>query len=192
MNSNVLFLHKSSAKNKKDLNKHNKTLDMKTKIFFSIFFLALVSGICPATSVVMQDEPQRLVVWFTNGTKITHDLSDRPETSFVNGVLYLNTAKVSVSYPLEQVARYTYEGVNTAINVPTVRPGEVRFSQGDDFLRFDGLATGTKLEVYVADGKLVSTITVQEGAPALISLKNEAPGTYVVKCGDASYKFVKK
>ena len=50
----------------------------------------------------------------------------------------------------------------------------------------------TMIEVYAADGKLVSTITVQEGAPALISLKNEAPGTYVVKCGDASYKFVKK
>ena len=57
-----------------------------------------------------QNNTKRLVVWLTNGQKVYHDLSDEPETSFNDGRLWLETNKVSVSYPLTEVRRYTYEG----------------------------------------------------------------------------------
>ena len=138
------------------------------------------------------DETQRLVVWFTNGTKVTHELTDEPETRFNNGMLMLSTKKVSISYPIAQVLRYTYEGKTPLVNVPTVKPGEIRFSQGTDEMRFDGLAAGTVLELYSPDGKLLRTQTAASGQPAVVSVKGQPAGLYIVKVGDASYKFLKK
>ena len=138
------------------------------------------------------DETQRLVVWFTNGTKVTHELTDEPETRFNNGMLMLATKKVSISYPIAQVLRYTYEGKTPLVNVPSVKPGEIRFSQGTDEMRFEGLSAGTVLELYSPDGKLLRSQTAASGQPAVVSVKGQPAGLYIVKVGDASYKFLKK
>ena len=138
------------------------------------------------------DETQRLVVWLTNGQKVYHDLTDKPETRFNAGYLMLSTSKVSVSYPLTQVLRYTFEGKMPVVNVPSVRPGEVRFSQGPDAMRFDGLPAGSVLELYAPDGKLLRSQTAASGKTAVVSLKNQPAGLYIVKVGDASYKFMKR
>lgn len=138
------------------------------------------------------DEIQRLVVWLSNGQKITHELTDEPETRFANGMLMLSTKKVSISYPIAQVLRYTFEGYIPVVSVPAVKKGEVRFSQGTDEMRFDGLAGGTVLKLYAPDGKLLRTQTAAEGQPAVVSLKGQSAGLYIVKVGDASYKFMKR
>ncbi|MBQ2361095.1 MAG: hypothetical protein II398_09410, partial [Prevotella sp.] len=57
-----------------------------------------------------QTDMQRLVVWLKSGQKVYHDLNDEPETTFSDGRLWLETNKVSVSYPITEVLRYTYEG----------------------------------------------------------------------------------
>ena len=145
-----------------------------------------------STGAWAQDATQRLVVWLADGTKVYHDLKDQPETTFENGALYLRTEKVSVSYPIEKVLRYTFDGHMPAIGIEVVKPGEVRFSQGNDQMRFDGLAAGTKLELYTLDGKLINTQTAANGQPSIVSLKDMPTGTYIVKAGDAKYKFLKK
>ena len=138
------------------------------------------------------DETQRLVVWLSNGQKITHELTDEPETRFNNGMLMLSTKKVSISYPIAQVLRYTFEGKTPSVGVAAVKPGEVRFSQGTDEMRFDGLAAGTVLELYAPDGKLLRSQTAANGQPSVVSVKGQPAGLYIVKVGDASYKFLKK
>ncbi len=146
-------------------------------------------------SMVMQaqtSDPQRLVIWLMDGTKVYHDLTDEPETTFQDGALFLKTDKVSISYPLENVKRYTYEGSFPKVGIQPVRSGEVRFSQGANEMRFDGLPAGTVLQLYAPDGRLLSTQTSTEGLPAVVSLKNMPTGTYIVKAGDATYKFLKK
>ena len=136
-------------------------------------------------------EQQQLVVWLTNGQKIYHDLSDEPETMFSDGQLWLKTAKVTASYPLTDVLRYTFEGPMTAIETPSVRPGELRFMQGKDAMAFEGLPEGTILELYSLDGKKLSSVKARSGQQTLISLANRPSGSYIVKMGDASFKFVK-
>lgn len=147
-----------------------------------------------ATALWAQDNTtQRLVVWLKGGQKVYHDLTDKPETMFSEGMLWLKTDKVSVSYPLTDVLRYTFEGVGTTgIVSPTMRPGEVRFLQGKDAVAFDGLSDGTLLEVYALDGKIVSTVKAQGGQRTVISLANYPLGVYIVKMGDAAFKFVKR
>ena len=148
--------------------------------------------VLPMASSAQDDETQRMVVWLSNGQKITHELADEPETRFYNGMLMLATKKVSVSYPIAQVLRYTFEGNMPKVGVPAVKSGEVRFSQGKDEMRFDGLAAGTILELYSPDGKLLRSQTAANGQPSVVSVKGQPAGLYIVKVGDASYKFLKK
>ena len=155
-----------------------------------LLLLALMAAL-PLTAQA-DDATQRLVVWLKNGQKVYHDLTDEPETRFNNGMLMLSTAKVSISYPIADVVRYTYEGTMTAINAPKVKPGEVRFSQGNDQMAFDGLTPGTQMQLYAPDGKLLRTQKAETGKTSVVSLKGLPAGLYVVKIGDASYKFMKK
>ena len=158
---------------------------MKTKLILIMMLMEAATGL-------WAQDTQRLVVWKTNGEKIYHELTDEPETRFNNGMLMLATKKVSISYPIAQVLRYTYEGRMPLVSVPTVKKGEVRFSQGTDEMRFEGLAGGTVLELYAPDGKLLRSQTAAEGQPAVVSVKGQPAGLYIVKVGDASYKFMKK
>jgi hypothetical protein len=142
--------------------------------------------------MAQDDATQRLVVWLKDGKKVYHDLTDKPETTFSEGMLWLKTDKVSVSYPLTDVLRYTFEGPMTAIETPSARPGEIRFLQGHDAMAFDGLPDGTSLALYSLDGKQLSTMKAQGGKRTVISLANYPSGVYIVKMGDAAFKFVKR
>ena len=88
--------------------------------------------------------------------------------------------------------RYTYEGNIPVIGIAPVKDGEMRFSQGSDEMRFDGLPAGTRIELYAPDGKLLNTQAASQGQPAVVSLKGMPQGTYIVKAGDATYKFLKR
>ena len=139
-----------------------------------------------------QDATQRLVVWQKSGEKVYFDLNEEPETTFEGTQLVIKTNTTTVYYQLENVLRYTYEGTMTAIDGPKLKPGEVRFMQGSDQMAFDGLPDGTTLEVYSLDGKKLFTKQALSGQRTVLSLANQPAGTYIVKVGDATYKFLKR
>ena len=139
-----------------------------------------------------QDATQRLVVWQKSGEKVYFDLNEEPETTFEGTQLVIKTNTTTVYYQLENVLRYTYEGTMTAIDGPKLKPGEVRFMQGSDQMAFDGLPDGTTLEVYSLDGKKLFTKQARGGQRTVLSLASHPAGTYVVKVGDATYKFLKR
>ena len=161
-------------------------MNMK-KILFLLMALVLQPMVARA-----DDAAQQLVVWLKNGQKIRHDLADKPETRFNAGYLMLSTSKVSVSYPLTDVLRYTFEGDIPVVSVPSVKPGEIRVSQNDNAMLFDGLPDGTSVEVFTLDGKKLSAQTARKGQKTLVSLQRHPAGTYLVKVGDATYKFMKR
>ena len=139
-----------------------------------------------------QDATQRLVVWQKSGEKVYFDLNEEPETTFEGTQLVIKTNATTVYYQLENVLRYTYEGTMTAIDGPKLKPGEVRFMQGSDQMAFDGLPDGTTLEVYSLDGKKIFTKQALGGQRTVLSLASQPAGTYIVKVGDATYKFLKR
>jgi len=156
-----------------------------------LLFIIMASLMIPA-GLMADENTQRLVVWLSNGQKVYHDLTDEPETRFSNGMLMISTAKVSISYPIAEVLRYTYEGTMTAISNPKIKPGEVVFRQGPDQIAFDGLAAGTKVLLYAPDGKLIRTQKATEDKTTVVSVKGLPGGVYVAKVGDSSYKFLKQ
>ena len=120
-------------------------------------------------------DSQRLVVWQKSGQKVYFDLNEEPETTFEDGNLVIRSSRTTVSYPLTNVLRYTYEGGTiTDVGDVKMRPGEVR------------------LEVYTLDGVKIKTVKAQGGQRTVVSLADQAAGTYIVKAGEATYKFMKR
>ena len=140
-----------------------------------------------------QADSQRLVVWQKSGQKVYFDLNEEPETTFEDGNLVIRSSRTTVSYPLTNVLRYTYEGGTiTDVGDVKMRPGEVRFLQNAEQMAFDGLQDGTILEVYTLDGVKIKTVKAQGGQRTVVSLADQAAGTYIVKAGEATYKFMKR
>ena len=138
-------------------------------------------------------DSQRLVVWQKSGQKVYFDLTEEPETTFEDGNLVIRSSRTTVSYPLTNVLRYTYEGGTiTDVGDVKMRPGEVRFLQNAEQMAFDGLQDGTILEVYTLDGVKIKTVKAQGGQRTVVSLADQAAGTYIVKAGEATYKFMKR
>ena len=153
----------------------------------------LVLMLLLAATVSSLADSQRLVVWQKSGQKVYFDLTEEPETTFEDGNLVIRTSRTTVSYPLTGVLRYTYEGGTiTDVGDVKMRPGEVRFLQNAEQMAFDGLQDGTILEVYTLDGVKIKTVKAQGGQRTVVSLADQAAGTYVVKAGEATYKFMKR
>ena len=161
---------------------------MKRKLLTIILLLVVAI----AMQAQNTDNTQRLVVWQKSGEKVYFDLAEEPETTFEGTQLVIKTTKTTVYYQLENVLRYTYEGKMTAIEAPKLRPGEIIFRQGSDQMAFDGLANDTRIDVYTLDGKLLKTLKAHGGQQTVVSLAGRPAGTYIVKVGDATYKFLKQ
>lgn len=159
---------------------------MKTRLTITILLLML------AMTIGAQNATQRLVVWQKSGEKVYFDLTEEPETTFEGTQLVIKTTKATAYYQLENVLRYTYEGTKTAIDGPKLRPGEIVFRQGADQMAFEGLSDGTRIDVYTLDGKLLKSQTARGSQQSVVSLASQPAGTYIVKVGDATYKFLKR
>lgn len=57
------------------------------------------------------DCEQRLVVLKKDGTKAFYDLVEKPVTTFSDGQLVVTTSQATAYYPLNEIVRYTYEGL---------------------------------------------------------------------------------
>jgi hypothetical protein len=136
--------------------------------------------------------PQKLVVWMKSGEKVYFNLSEQPETTFGTGKLIITTSKSTVNYNLPNVIRYTYEGTMPAISSAKLKPGELRYSQGNDLMQFEGLPEGIQLELYSNDGKLLKTEVSEADKPTTVSLSGMPSGTYILKGNDATIKFEKR
>ena len=53
-------------------------------------------------------------------------------------------------------------------------------------------AEGMRLDVYTLDGLKVKTVQAQNGQRTVISLADQPAGTYIVKTGDTTFKFLKR
>lgn len=151
-----------------------------------VFILLLL----PFSMVIAEDADSRLVVWKNDGSKIVYSLSEQPKTTFTSEGVVITTSTVSVTYPLNQIVKYTYEGIASGIESVT-KDGGVLVSQDGYNFRFSNLKENTLLQVYSVNGSLISTHN-SEGKQITISLGDHANGVYIIKVGDTSYKVIKR
>jgi hypothetical protein len=161
---------------------------MKKRNLFGMRLL-LLSVFCLFVSTVMAED-QVLKVWLADGQVMSTNLNEEPRTTYNDGNLVITTTKTTISYPLEQVKRYTYASASSGITSP--KSAEATFSADGETLTFKGLKTGTSIMLYNVAGQLLRKVTPTTEGHAAVSVSKLPTGVYVVKMNDATYKITKR
>ena len=110
-----------------------------------------------------------IIIWLNDGNKAQVLFSEMPVVTYDNGVLMLKGEETELSWPLENVNKFTIGNVGTGIrNVKTA----------------DLDLLSDKLTVYDLDGRLVQK--------DLKSLSELPKGVYIIKDGSVTTKVVRK
>jgi len=160
-----------------------------TKIF-SLFAALLMVGAAWA----QEEQPvQKLNVHMMDGQVVTFLLDDEPVTKFEPGQLIIQTSgDAPIIYLIENVRKYTYEGLPEGIDAPIAAPGTIVVRQGKDMVALDGLPDKTTVSIYSADGKLLVSRQAVGGQTTVLPMTAFPAGNYIINAGGASFKFVKQ
>ena len=157
-----------------------------------LLFLGLALMALPMRA---QDEQpvQKLNVHMMDGQVVTFLLDDEPVTKFEPGQLILQTSgDAPIMYLLENVRKYTYEGLPEGIDAPIAAPGTILIRQNNEMMVIDGLPDKANVAVYNVDGKLLFTQQATGGRSTSILMTAYPAGNYIINAGGASFKFVKQ
>jgi hypothetical protein len=130
-----------------------------------------------------------LQVWQANGKVLNISLNEEPRTTYSDGQLIITTTKTTVTFPLEQVVKYTYTDA-TGISSPEAVGSKV--SADGESITFTGLKPNTPVYLYTVAGQLVSTVTATGQSKTTVSVSGFPVGVYVVKANGVTFKITKR
>ena len=135
-------------------------------------------------------EPQ-LKVWKKDKSTVLFALAEKPVTTFSNNMLVIKTSSTTVEYPLADVLRYTYEGVETGIE-SIESDNSMLVKQEKDKLSLRNLKAGEEVRLYNASGRLLDILKSNGTDAVIISIASRPQGMYIVKCGSETIKLMKR
>lgn len=134
----------------------------------------------------------RLIVWKADGSKTYYELNDMPETTFENGNLVIKTKSASVSYPLTEVLRYTYDGLSTKGVSEARSVSKALVKREPNTVTLANLKEGTVVQLFNSDGMLLDTKTSNGKGHVVISVAAQPSGVYLVKYESQTLKLIKQ
>ena len=137
-----------------------------------------------------QNGPQ-LKVWKKDKSTVLFALAEKPVTTFSNNMLVIKTSTATVEYPLAEVQRYTYEGVETGIESIDSDNG-VLVKQEKNKLSLANLKAGAEVRLYNSSGSLLQIVKSNGTEPVVIPLSSRPQGVYIVKSGNETIKLMKR
>ena len=135
-------------------------------------------------------EPQ-LKVWKKDKSTVLFALAEKPVTTFSDNKLVIKTSNATVEYPLADIQRYTYEGVETGIET-IESENSVVVRQEPDKLQLTNLKSDTEVYLYNASGRLLDILKSNGTDAVTISIASRPQGMYIVKCGSETIKLMKR
>ena len=154
----------------------------------------LVALLMVSAAWAQEEQPvQKLNVHMMDGQVVTFLLDQEPVTTFEPGQLILQTSgDAPIIYLIENVRKYTYEGLPEGIDAPVVTPGSILIRQNNEMMLIDGLPDKANVAVYTMDGKMLFTKRAVAGQSTMLIMGTYPAGTYIIHVGGASFKFVRK
>ena len=132
-----------------------------------------------------------LVVWAKDGSKVAFALSKRPKVIFTETDLLITGKNIDANYPLENMARFTYEMIE-ANSIKDIKTEEISFKLNGESLLFPHLKANSTVSVYSLNGTLVFKKTVMTAGEYSFPLSNLNEGVYLVSVNGLTYKIVKR
>lgn len=153
------------------------------------FYITLI--VCLCMGLFQYASAQKLIIWLSNGQQAIYALDKKPKTTFVGTDLVLETQSTSISYPLSQVLKYSYDLTPTSVEELKTDKATVLSRKGDNIV-IDGLNYGDVVNMYSVEGKLLSTVKASHDKRMVISLTGYPTGVYIFKFNGANYKITKQ
>lgn len=155
---------------------------MKTTKILLLLLTFFVSQAAMADDLVLQ-------VWQADGKVMNINLNEQPVTTYSDGQLIITTTKTTVTFPLEQVVKYTYTDA-TGISSPEAVGSKM--SADGESITFTGLKANTPVYLYTVAGQLVKTVTATGQSKTTVSVSGFPVGVYVVKANGVTFKITKR
>jgi len=155
---------------------------MKTTKILLLLLTFFVSQAAMADDLVLQ-------VWQADGKVMNINLNEQPVTTYSDGQLIITTTKTTVTFPLEQVVKYTYTDA-TGISSPEAVGSKM--SADGESITFTGLKANTPVYLYTVAGQLVKTVTATGQSKTIVSVSRYPVGVYVVKANGVTFKITKR
>ena len=148
----------------------------------ALLLSVLLPSVAKADDLVLQ-------VWQADGRVMNINLNEQPVTTYSDGQLIITTTKTTVTFPLEQVVKYTYTDA-TGISSPEAVGSKM--SADGESITFTGLKPNTPVYLYSVAGQLVSTVTATGQSKTTVSVSGFPVGVYVVKANGVTFKITKR
>ena len=133
-----------------------------------------------------------LVVWKKDGSKVAFALTEKPIVTFSETSLMINSATVSVSYDLEDMAKFTYEDSESQGIRNIENDKESSFKFDGEMLLFPSLKAGSKVAIHNLGVDLFFTRIIEVAGDYSFPISHLDKGVYVVSVDGLTYKIVKK
>ena len=133
-----------------------------------------------------------LVVWKKDGSKVAFALTEKPIVTFSETSLMINSATVSVTYDLEDMAKFTYEDSESQSIRNIENDKESSFKFDGEMLLFSSLKAGSKVAIHNLGGVLVFSRTIEVAGDYSFPISHLDKGVYVVSVDGLTYKIVKR
>ena len=133
-----------------------------------------------------------LYVWKKDGSKVAFALSEEPKVTFSENSLMINSTTVTVSYDLEDMAKFTYEDSESQGIRNIENDKESSFKFDGEMLLFLSLKAGSKVAIHNLGGVLVFSRTIDAAGDYSFPLIHLDKGVYVVSVDGLTYKIVKR
>lgn len=149
----------------------------------------LMMALILATTLSVFAQTPCLVVWLSSGEKAYYALDEQPITTYRERCLVVTTSSLSVSYPLENVNKFTYDNLSTGIR--TAESLRKLWVEGN-ILYASGLNEGSLLQVYTTDGRLLTAVESSGADVTTVVLGKLPKCVLVVKVNGLTQKFLKQ
>jgi len=150
--------------------------------------IAIVLSVLPIIGI-MADGVRFLVVNAKDGTKTTFGLAEEPKISFSNGELSIVSSIRTFSISLADIQNYAFSDESTGID-EVIKAGNVRLENG--FVVFNGLAAGSKVAVYMQDGKIMKDSKADSNGSAILDLSGLPKGILILQSNKTNIKILNR
>ena len=152
-------------------------------------FITLLLFVLSCAMLHGQTKP-RLAVWLKSGEKVYFELDAEPETTFSGSYMIIKTLDSELFYPKTNVVRYTFEGVQSGIEL---LPDEyaVKISRNEHSVTFKNLKEGTEVRLYGVNGILLEAKRAEQGKTITLSAANYPSGIYIIRYGSENIKILR-
>lgn len=137
----------------------------------------------------------QIKIWKKQGGTVSYALSAKPRITYSGNQLQLNTNGVSVTYPLADVDRITFEPVTNNIEgIMQPQQGHCLISVTAEGINIEGATPNEPVVLYTIDGRLLRNFRTDSRGTLTIKLVNESAflysgqHIYIVRVGQSTLK----